>query len=187
MTGRAQFGAESGIDALSRLIGSRASLIAVLSVVAGIQLISTFFFLYVIISDLFMTQWFIIPWGIQELLEVFSAIGMLLGVVMSLLLIYFLGTRANRLDGQVRAVAGDFQKFVEKQFDQWQLTQTERHVAILVMKGFSNSEISRMRGTTESTVKSQLTSIFRKTGLTSRQQLTTHMIEDILDSITTQA
>lgn len=171
---------------MTHIISSRGSLIALLCVVLGVQLLSTSFFLYTILADLFLLQWFVIPWGLQEVFEIMSALGMLLGVVVSSALLYLLATRMNRLDGQMRAVAGEFQLYVDKQFEQWQLTPTERHVAIFVMKGFSNAEIARLRGTTESTVKSQLTSVFRKTGLSSRQQLTTHLIEDILDSITLQ-
>ena len=172
---------------MTQIIRSRASLIALLCIVLGVQILSTSFFLYTILADLLLLQWFVIPWGLQEVLEIVSALGMLLGVVVSSALLYLLATRMSRLDGQMRAVAGEFQQFIEQQFDQWQLTPTERHVAIFVMKGFSNAEIARLRGTTESTVKSQLTSIFRKTGLTSRQQLTTHLIEDILDSISLSA
>lgn len=172
---------------MTQIIRSRASLIALLCIVLGVQILSTSFFLYTILADLLLLQWFVIPWGLQEVLEIVSALGMLLGVVVSSALLYLLATRMSRLDGQMRAVAGEFQQFIEQQFDRWQLTPTERHVAIFVMKGFSNAEIARLRGTTESTVKSQLTSIFRKTGLTSRQQLTTHLIEDILDSISLSA
>jgi DNA-binding NarL/FixJ family response regulator len=40
-----------------------------------------------------------------------------------------------------------------------------------------------MRGTTESTVKSQLTSTFKKARLTSRQQLVACVIEDLVAAI----
>jgi DNA-binding CsgD family transcriptional regulator len=158
-------------------------MIAALCVLLGLQLLSTAFFLYNITTDFFLFESFVIPWGLQEILEIVAVLVMLLGVVISSFLIFLLATRISRLDGQIRAVSGDFQDSVERQLEIWSLTPTEKQVAILVMKGFSNSEIAKLRGTTESTVKSQLTSIFRKTQLSSRQQLSTHLIEDILDSI----
>lgn len=162
---------------------SRGALIITLSALLGLQIVSTAFFLFNILTDFFVVESFVIPWGLQELLEIISAVVMLLGVLISSFLIFLLATRINRLDGQIKAVSGDFQISVERQFDNWSLTPTEKQVAVLVMKGFSNSEIARLRGTTESTVKSQLTSIFRKTQLSSRQQLASHLIEDILESI----
>ena len=72
---------------------------------------------------------------------------------------------------------------MERQFQAWGLTPSERSVALLVVKGFSNGEIAGMRNSSESTIKSHVTSIFRKSGLTSRQQLVSGVIEDLLAAL----
>ena len=52
-----------------------------------------------------------------------------------------------------------------------------------VMKGFSNAEVAELRGTTAATVKSQLNSIYRKSGCANRQQLISFLVEDMLSGL----
>lgn len=158
-------------------------LILLLVPVVLIQLASAAYFILKISADLFLWQVPVIPWEALELLELLASLGLLSGLGISLALIHVSARRINRLSMQIGAVAGEFQKYMEQQFDDWHLTPTEKNVALLVIKGFSNAEIARLRGTTESTVKSQLTSIFRKTGLATRQQLTTYLIEDLMAAV----
>jgi DNA-binding CsgD family transcriptional regulator len=158
-------------------------LLFILVPVVLIQTLSAGYFVVKISADLFVVPIPVIPWEALELLELLASLGLLSGLVISIVLIHGATRRINRLSMQIGAVAGEFQKYMEGQFDEWKLTPTERNVALLVIKGFSNSEIARLRGTTESTIKSQLTSVFRKTGLSSRQQLTTFLIEDLMAAV----
>ena len=61
----------------------------------------------------------------------------------------------------------------------WGLSQAEADVAIFVAKGFSNSEIAEMRGCAVATVKSQLSGIYRKSGLESRYQLIAFVTDEV--------
>lgn len=61
----------------------------------------------------------------------------------------------------------------------WGLSQAEADVAIFVAKGFSNSEVAEMRGCAIATVKSQLSSIYNKSGLGSRYQLIAFVTDEI--------
>jgi DNA-binding CsgD family transcriptional regulator len=149
----------------------------------AIQVASSIFIVFKLLAEVFLWQAPLIPWELQETLEILSSCGLLFGVLSSIALLYISFKRVNRIEGQLNAAAGQFQTYVERQFDEWALTPTERHVALLVIKGFSNAEIAEMRGTTESTVKSQLTSTFKKARLTSRQQLVACVIEDLVAAI----
>jgi DNA-binding NarL/FixJ family response regulator len=51
------------------------------------------------------------------------------------------------------------------------LTRAERAVVALLMTGCANREIAAARGSTESTVKHQLVSVYRKLGVASRTRL----------------
>ena len=51
------------------------------------------------------------------------------------------------------------------------LTPAERDVALAVVRGLSNDEIARARGSRGRTVAVQLASIYRKLGITSRAEL----------------
>ncbi len=63
----------------------------------------------------------------------------------------------------------------------WGLSQSEADVAIFVAKGFSNNEITEMRGSALATVKSQLGSIYQKTGLDSRYQLIAFVADEVCE------
>ncbi|MCD1627383.1 helix-turn-helix transcriptional regulator [Seohaeicola saemankumensis] len=63
----------------------------------------------------------------------------------------------------------------------WGLSQSEADVAIFVAKGFSNNEIAEMRGSALATVKSQLGSIYQKSGLENRYQLIAFVTDEIVD------
>ena len=70
---------------------------------------------------------------------------------------------------------------ISQHADDWGLSKSEADVAIFVVKGFSNSEIAEMRGASVATVKSQLGSIFRKSGLTSRYQLIAFVTDEVVE------
>ncbi|MDF1726244.1 MAG: LuxR C-terminal-related transcriptional regulator [Sulfitobacter sp.] len=62
----------------------------------------------------------------------------------------------------------------------WGLSRAEADVAIFVAKGFSNGEVAEMRGCAVATVKSQLGSIYQKSGLESRYQLISFVTDEVL-------
>ncbi len=65
---------------------------------------------------------------------------------------------------------------------EWRLTKAETDVAIMVVKGFSNAEIARMRGSALQTVKSQLSAIYHKSGLGGRYQLMAFITDEVCES-----
>ncbi len=67
-----------------------------------------------------------------------------------------------------------------EQFRQWQLSQSEKEVGLLLLKGYSLQEISALRGTAEKTVRQQASTIYQKSGLAGRHVLSAWFIEDLL-------
>jgi DNA-binding CsgD family transcriptional regulator len=61
----------------------------------------------------------------------------------------------------------------------WGLSQAEADVAIIVVKGFSNSEIAEMRGCAIATVKPLLGRIYHKSGFDSRYQLIAFVTDEV--------
>ena len=74
------------------------------------------------------------------------------------------------------------ENLVEMHARNWGLSKAETEVAILVVKGFSNAEIANMRGSALSTVKSQLGSIYQKSGLENRYQLIAFITDEVCDA-----
>lgn len=149
------------------------------------QVIFTALFLFKIVADVFALPLWFVPWSVMEVIEVTASIGMLLGVFSTFALVSQGQRRIQDVEMKVEAASGEFNNYLKSQFEEWGLSPTEKNITILVIKGFSNQEIADLRGTSESTVKSQMSSIFRKSNTSSRNQLVTWMLEDVIDRLST--
>lgn len=69
------------------------------------------------------------------------------------------------------------------QFSHWNLTDAEREVALLLLKGLSTKEVAAVRGTSERTVREQARAVYAKAGLTGRAALSAFFLEDLLAPI----
>lgn len=72
---------------------------------------------------------------------------------------------------------------IETQFSHWNLTEAEREVALLLLKGLSSKEVAQVRAVSERTVREQARSIYSKAGLTGRAALSAFFLEDLLAPI----
>jgi DNA-binding CsgD family transcriptional regulator len=68
-----------------------------------------------------------------------------------------------------------------QRFEELNLTEAEREIAIFIMKGMSPGEIAELRGTVVGTVKTQTTSVFKKMQVKSRAELLSQLIHDVMD------
>jgi DNA-binding CsgD family transcriptional regulator len=68
---------------------------------------------------------------------------------------------------------------IDREFVKWQLTDAERDVALLLLKGLSHKEIAARRSTSEGTVRQQALSIYRKAGLGGRSNLAAFFLEGL--------
>lgn len=119
-------------------------------------------------------------WLMHELVELATFAGLAAG---ALLLWYSnrkLRQRNFEVEGHLRTARGEFQAMTQLQFDRWGLSPAERDVALLTIKGMSVSEIAALRETSEGTVKSQNSAIYRKAGVKTRTQLVGALIEELL-------
>jgi len=80
----------------------------------------------------------------------------------------------------VIAARHDLGKVLQTQFEEWSLTQTEKEVSLLLLKGLSFKEIAAVRNTLEKTVRQQASSIYKKAGVSGRHEFSAWFIEDIL-------
>ena len=81
-----------------------------------------------------------------------------------------------RLQGQRwRAEARTFLKglgdAIDEQFKLWNLTEAEKEVALLLLKGLSLKEIAQVRSTSERTIRAQARTLYAKAGLSGRAAL----------------
>lgn len=71
---------------------------------------------------------------------------------------------------------------IDDQFRAWQLTPAEIDIAGLMLKGASLKEIALARDTAEATIRQQAQSIYRRSGLTGRAELSAYFLESLFST-----
>jgi DNA-binding CsgD family transcriptional regulator len=71
-------------------------------------------------------------------------------------------------------------KAIDQQLNVWNLSAAEKEVAFLLLKGMSLKEIADIRKTAEKTARVQSMSIYSKSGLAGRSELSAFFLEDLL-------
>ncbi len=69
---------------------------------------------------------------------------------------------------------------IDAQFERWSLTPAERHVAMLLLKGLGHKEAAALLERSERTVRQHAVSVYRKSGLAGRAELSAFFLEDLL-------
>jgi DNA-binding CsgD family transcriptional regulator len=145
-----------------------------------VQALCAFFFVSDILSSFIGVQTAPISWEMRELLEIFAAFGLILGVVLGAVLLRRALHDRYAAEEQLRRASGAFMDLLKERFEEWGLTPSERDVALFAIKGLSTSEIAGLRSTSEGTVKAQTNAIYRKAGVSGRSQLLSLFIEDLM-------
>lgn len=84
---------------------------------------------------------------------------------------------------ETRALLKGLGEAIDRQFVTWKLTEAERDVGLLILKGLSLKEIAAARVTSERTIRAQARSIYAKAGLSGRAALSAFFLEDLLAPI----
>lgn len=71
---------------------------------------------------------------------------------------------------------------IEEQFMAWRLSGAEIDIAGLMLKGASLKEIALARDTSEATIRQQAQSIYRKSGLSGRAELSAYFLESLFST-----
>lgn len=137
----------------------------------GLQVLSALFFVGDLWTEILGLRKEPIPWIWHEYIQTLASVGLVVGVFVSGVFLQLSLKRIHDMGRQIDVAAGNFQHHMLTLFDRWGFSPSEKTVAVFAMKGFTNNEIAELRGTSMSTIKSQMNSIFRKAGFSSRQQL----------------
>ena len=68
---------------------------------------------------------------------------------------------------------------IGERFEHWQLTESEKEIGWMLLKGLALKEISKVRGTSERTVRQQAQAIYEKSRLQNRSDLAAFFLEDL--------
>ena len=81
---------------------------------------------------------------------------------------------------KLKEIGREYSKYLHKQFEVWELTPSEKEVALILLKGLSFKEIAEVRNTKEKTVRQQASTIYRKSKVSGRHEFSAWFFEDML-------
>lgn len=150
------------------------------AMVFALQLVATAFFLVDGVNEQ-LGQ----PSGLISLdfaMEGFTALAMLGGVFLSVRFMARLKRDLRWKDQTLARARGALGEHVILRFREWGLTPSEGEVALFALKGFDAGEIARLRKAAAGTIRSQLSQVYAKAGVTSQAKLVSLFIDDLLDA-----
>ncbi len=87
---------------------------------------------------------------------------------------------AARWRGEARDLLRGLGAALDRQFERWTLSPAEKEVALLLLKGLSHKEVAEVRSITEATARQQARAVYKKAGLSGRNDLAAFFLEDLL-------
>lgn len=87
---------------------------------------------------------------------------------------------AARWRGEARELLDGLGAALDRQFERWALSPAEKEVGLLLLKGLSHKEIAAARSITEATARQQARAVYKKAGLSGRNDLAAFFLEDLL-------
>lgn len=130
---------------------------------------------------------------VMDFLDRLMLIGTIFAAALMMTRLNELRNRAKDMDGAIQRAADEGRAWrqqsrrflaglshsIDKQFDAWHLTPAEADVAGLLLKGASLREVAVLRRTSEATIRQQAQTVYRKSGLNSRAELSAYFLEDL--------
>jgi DNA-binding CsgD family transcriptional regulator len=87
---------------------------------------------------------------------------------------------AARWRGETRDLLNGLGSAIDRQFARWALSPAEKEVALLLLKGLSHKELAEVRSISEATARQQARAVYKKAGLSGRNDLAAFFLEDLL-------
>ncbi|GEM_PF-192099 len=132
-----------------------------------------------VIADVFYLDLYI-PWFNHTVVETVAVVAMGIGLIIMGRIVWEQFRENQHYRTVVDTASGRLQDTVQRKFDEWQLTPSEREIALLLIKGLSINEIATIRNARPGTVKSQSNAVYRKAGVKNRSELAAWFMEDLL-------
>lgn len=148
---------------------------AVLAVLVTVQALAMVFFVLDVIADAIFV-------GLDghTLTEAAASLALAVGLAFGAMETRRTIERARRAERAAAVASGLLGTLIDDYFARWELTPAEAEVALFCIKGYDASEIARLRSSAPGTVRAQLTRVYAKAGVSSRSQLVSLFLEDLL-------
>ena len=143
-----------------------------------VLILASIFFLYDIVSDSFED----VDNNIHVFVECLIFIGVTITLFLEIKKVIILRHNITVEKGKVARLSGELYQVINEQFSEWQLTEAEKEIAIMLIKGLTMQEIANLRNVKEKTIRQQATGLYAKSGYTGRHELASHFIADLLNA-----
>ncbi len=110
------------------------------------------------------------------------AVALIAGLIVATRYAQHMSAEVRHKDRSLKIARGALAQQISARFNEWGLTSGEAEVALFAMKGCNISEIARLRNAANGTVRSQLSQVYAKAGVSSQSMLVSLFIEDLLDA-----
>ena len=114
------------------------------------------------------------------LLESGVFISILVALLYEISRVLRLTSKVNASQKQIAQFKAHLFQVISSEFELWGLTDTEKEIALMLIKGMSMQEIADVRSVKEKSVRQRATCIYSKANVTNRYELTSYFIEDLL-------
>jgi len=81
---------------------------------------------------------------------------------------------------KLKEIGSQYSIYIHRQFDDWTFSDSEKEVAMLLLKGLSFKEIADVRNTKEKTARSQASRVYSKSNVIGRHEFAAWFFEDML-------
>jgi DNA-binding CsgD family transcriptional regulator len=109
------------------------------------------------------------------------ALALLGGAALGVVALRRFRAEARRKDEALAIARGALGALVTQRFAGWNLSKSEAEVALFALKGCTVAEIAQMRGSATGTVRSQLSQVYAKAGVTGQPMLMSLFLDDLID------
>lgn len=121
------------------------------------------------------------PQIVHTIFELVVVVGLGYGIYSVWMFRRLMAEMAQSQEDTITLLRGSFDKVIHQRFEDWSLTAAERDITIYILKGMSSADIAMARGVSLGTIKNQTTAVFRKIGVSSRNELMSVFMDEFLD------
>ena len=163
-------------DIFSRSANPR---IATLVLIVAVQAVAAGFFLIDGINDILGQAE--VTFSFEIFMDCLVSFALLAGIAIGARYVKTTTDALHRKDVSLQIARGALAQHMARRFDEWGLTPGEAEIALFAMKGCNVGEIAALRNSASGTVRSQLSQIYAKAGVSSQSMLVSSFIEDLLE------
>jgi DNA-binding CsgD family transcriptional regulator len=87
---------------------------------------------------------------------------------------------AQAFEKKSQGLVKEFQSYVHHEFNQWQLSQSEKEISLLILEGLSSKDMSQKRFTSERTIRNQCAAIYQKSKLAGKNDFCAYFLKEFL-------